>query len=118
MRASKLLALLAVACTTALAVPASALDIALTNDDGWDAPGIQIMRNALLAAGHNVTLAAPLTDQSGSSMALDLGLSLTVKKEAAGQYSVALQRPARHERRARHQRAGGNRHRAGERPFA
>jgi len=90
MRASKLLALLAVACTTALAVPASALDIALTNDDGWDAPGIQIMRNALLAAGHNVTLAAPLTDQSGSSMALDLGLSLNVKKEAAGQYSVAL----------------------------
>jgi len=90
MRASKLLALLAVACTAALAVPASALDIALTNDDGWNAPGIQIMRNALLAAGHNVTLAAPLTDQSGSSMALDLGLSLTVRKEGPGQYSVAL----------------------------
>lgn len=90
MRISKLLALLAAACTAALAVPAGALDIALTNDDGWNAPGIQIMRSALLAAGHNVTLAAPLTDQSGSSMALDLGLPLTVKKEADGQYSVAL----------------------------
>jgi len=74
---------------TALANPAAALSIALTNDDGWNAPGIQIMKAALVAAGHTVTLAAPLTDQSGSSLALDQ-VPLAVKKEAAEEYSVAL----------------------------
>jgi len=72
-----------------LANPASALDIALTNDDGWDAMGITVMREALEAAGHTVTLAAPLYDQSGSSLALDMS-PLTVTKRAPGVYSVAL----------------------------
>lgn len=89
MRSLRLLSSVAIACMTALANPAAALNIALTNDDGWNAPGIQTMKAALVAAGHTVTLAAPLTDQSGSSMALDL-VPLAVKKEAAGEYSVAL----------------------------
>jgi 5'/3'-nucleotidase SurE len=72
-----------------LANPASALDIALTNDDGWEAMGITVMKEALEAAGHTVTLAAPLTDQSGGSMALDMS-ALTVTKRAPGVYSVAL----------------------------
>lgn len=72
-----------------LSNPASALDIALTNDDGWDAMGITVMKEALQAAGHTVTLAAPLTDQSGSSLALDMS-PLTVTKRAPGVYSVAL----------------------------
>lgn len=71
------------------AIPASALDIALTNDDGWEAMGINVMKEALEAAGHTVTLAAPLTDQSGSSLALDMS-PLTVTKRAPGVYSVAL----------------------------
>jgi 5'/3'-nucleotidase SurE len=83
--------LVAVACTAAMSNPAAALDIALTNDDGWDAVGIQVMRTALEAAGHTVTLAAPLTDQSGASTALDME-PLAVKKQAEGQYSVALWR--------------------------
>ena len=90
MRISKVAWLVTIACATALAGPVSALDIALTNDDGWNAPGIQAMRAALQAAGHNVTLAAPLTDQSGGSMAFDLGATLLVTKQAEGQYSVAL----------------------------
>lgn len=90
MRSLKTLALsLAIAGITTVSTPVSALDIALTNDDGWNAPGIQIMRVALVAAGHNVTLAAPLTDQSGSSFAFDTG-PLAVKKQADRQYSVAL----------------------------
>jgi 5'/3'-nucleotidase SurE len=88
--ARRILSLVAIACSTTLTNPASALDIALTNDDGWNALGIQVMRTALQAAGHNVTLAAPLTDQSGSSMAFDLGVTLLVTKQAEGQYSVAL----------------------------
>jgi hypothetical protein len=40
-----------IACATTFALPVAALDIALTNDDGWNAPGIQVMRTALQAAG-------------------------------------------------------------------
>ena len=43
------------------------LKILLTNDDGFDAPGIQAMRRALTAAGHDVTVVAPAEQQSGSS---------------------------------------------------
>ena len=43
------------------------LRILLTNDDGFDAPGIEAMRRALTAAGHDVTVVAPAEQQSGSS---------------------------------------------------
>jgi len=82
-------ALIITALLGALACPASALDIALTNDDGWNSMGITVMKAALETAGHKVTLAAPLTDQSGSSLALDMS-PLTVRKRAEGVYSVAL----------------------------
>lgn len=74
---------------------AFALNIVLSNDDGWSAPGVQAMKRALVAAGHNVYLVAPLDEQSGSSAAINLG-SLTVVKqrdladEGALEYSVAL----------------------------
>jgi 5'/3'-nucleotidase SurE len=90
MRAIQRLTSLALVCAATLANPSYALDIALTNDDGWNAPGIQILRTALVAAGHNVTLAGPLSDQSGSSLSFDLGATLLVTKQAEGQYSVAL----------------------------
>lgn len=84
---------------TALAVcsfNASALNIALTNDDGWDAPGIQAMKAALVAAGHNVVMAGSLTGQSGSSAALNFFEGLEIVKqrgvadEGALELSVAL----------------------------
>lgn len=43
------------------------LRILLTNDDGYDAPGIVTLRERLLAAGHAVIVVAPSTNQSGSS---------------------------------------------------
>ncbi len=46
------------------------LDILLSNDDGWSAPGIQIMCAALTAAGHNVTVVAPKEDNSGKGGAI------------------------------------------------
>ena len=90
MRTSKLLSALVVACAAAWTIPAGALNIALTNDDGWSAPGIQALKAALRAAGHTVTLAAPLSDQSGGSMAWDQGVSLLVTKRGDGEYSVAI----------------------------
>jgi 5'-nucleotidase len=42
--------------------------VLLTNDDGWDAEGISVMYDALVAACYRVTLVAPKVNQSGSSM--------------------------------------------------
>lgn len=44
------------------------LEILLTNDDGYQAPGIRALYDALRRAGHRVRLAAPATNASGSSM--------------------------------------------------
>jgi 5'-nucleotidase len=77
-----------------LAMPvAHALDIALTNDDGWSSLGVQSMKAALVAAGHQVTLAAPLDEQSGSSAAINTG-GLVIRKQrdddGALEFSVAV----------------------------
>lgn len=69
---------------------ASALNIALTNDDGWSTPGIQALYNALTDAGHTVILSAPLDGQSGSGAAINIG-ALEVTRRAENQYSVALE---------------------------
>ncbi|MFP8881318.1 MAG: 5'/3'-nucleotidase SurE, partial [Myxococcota bacterium] len=49
------------------ALPASALDIVLTNDDGFETPNIQALFTALVDAGHNVIMSAPYLGQSGTS---------------------------------------------------
>jgi len=46
---------------------AQALDILLSNDDGFAAPGLIEMRKALLDADHRVVVVAPRLDQSGTS---------------------------------------------------
>ena len=72
---------------------ANALEIALSNDDGWSAPGIQAMKQALIDAGHTVTLAAPLDEQSDSSMAVDANPGdLLITKQVDGanmEFSIA-----------------------------
>lgn len=67
-----------------------ALDILLTNDDGWDAPGIQAIRKALLAAHHRVTLVAPLEQQSGRGGGIntDVGAEVAVVEQSPGVWSV------------------------------
>jgi 5'-nucleotidase len=50
---------------------AAALDILLTNDDGFDSPGITALHAALVAAQHNVTVVAPATQQSGKGGSLN-----------------------------------------------
>lgn len=47
-------------------LPASALDIVLTNDDGFETENIQALFRALTDAGHNVIMAAPYLGQSGT----------------------------------------------------
>ncbi|MEV7520618.1 5'/3'-nucleotidase SurE [Streptomyces sp. NPDC091371] len=79
-------------CTPALAGTAPALAspqeaaasggplrILLTNDDGYNAPGIRKAFEQLTAAGHDVTIVAPLTNQSGSGTKMMSAASVTVK---------------------------------------
>jgi 5'-nucleotidase len=70
-----------------------ALTIALSDDDGWDAIGIQAAKRALAAAGHSVVLAGPLDEQSGSSAGLNMtDLWITKRRDGEGalEYSVAI----------------------------
>jgi 5'-nucleotidase len=82
----------ATAASLTFSQASSALNIALTNDDGWSTYGIHALFNALTAAGHNVTLAGPLGGQSGSSAAIDvdpiLDGTLAITKQADDIYSV------------------------------
>ncbi|MEN8651315.1 5'/3'-nucleotidase SurE [Streptomyces sp. 21So2-11] len=77
-------------CTPALAgtapaaaspqtAPTGPLRILLTNDDGYSAPGIRTAFQRLTAAGHDVTIVAPLTNQSGTGTKILSGPSVTVK---------------------------------------
>ena len=55
---------------------AGPLNILITNDDGFEAEGIEVLYNTLAAAGHMVTLVAPEEQQSGTGTALDVGAIL------------------------------------------
>ncbi|MFJ8666285.1 5'/3'-nucleotidase SurE [Streptomyces sp. NPDC093600] len=59
--------------------PAGGLRILLTNDDGYNAPGIRTAFQVLTAAGHDVTIVAPLTNQSGTGTKMMSGTTVTVK---------------------------------------
>lgn len=70
-------ALLVAACCARADEPPATLDILLTNDDGYDAPGIRILRAALEAEGHRVQVVAPADNRSGSSVAISTHGTLT-----------------------------------------
>ncbi|HET9732017.1 MAG TPA: 5'/3'-nucleotidase SurE [Acidimicrobiales bacterium] len=42
----------------------------MTNDDGWDAPGLAALAAELVAVGHDVVVVAPLEDRSGSGASI------------------------------------------------
>lgn len=55
-----------------LVAPVQALDILVTNDDGYQHPWINLLRDRLVEAGHQVTLVGPAVNQSGQGTALTL----------------------------------------------
>lgn len=67
------------------------LRILLTNDDGYTSPGIRAMQAALVAAGHDVTIVAPLSEQSGKGGSLNTGVGtfVDVIEQSPGVWSVA-----------------------------
>ena len=54
--------------------------ILLTNDDGIQAVGLRAMHRALVAAGHDVQVVAPITEQSAVGHAITLSAPLRVKE--------------------------------------
>lgn len=64
------------------------LSILITNDDGYDAPGINALAEEL-ARDHDITVVAPDCDQSGMSAAISVRRSITFKKLALNRYAVS-----------------------------
>jgi 5'-nucleotidase len=83
--------LASIALMAAFAAQSSqALDIVLTNDDGWTTANIQVMFAKLKAAGHDVILSGPCTGQSGKGGALNFlrPVSVDLSKAANNEYCV------------------------------
>jgi 5'/3'-nucleotidase SurE len=85
---------LTVLAAFAAATPAHAqavdggLRILLTNDDGYEAAGITRMRDALLAAGHSVTVVAPLENRSGSSLSTTTSGLIDYYEQTPGVWAI------------------------------
>ncbi|WP_115004460.1 5'/3'-nucleotidase SurE [Xanthomonas campestris] len=54
--------------------------VLVSNDDGVDAPGIQILAEALRRAGHEVMVVAPDRDRSGASNSLTLDVPIRTRR--------------------------------------
>ena len=79
------------ACLWATNVPADEakpLRVLLTNDDGYNSPGIMAVRESLLAAGHEVVLVAPMSNQSGSGMRVTISGMLDFSEASPGIWHV------------------------------
>lgn len=63
------------------------LNILLTNDDGYTAKGINVLKSLLSKYGR-VVMVAPKTVMSAKSIAITLGTSISVKKENEDLYVV------------------------------
>lgn len=65
----------------------TALNILLTNDDGFDKPGIRALHRVFKHAGHRVILVAPTKNASGSSASLTLA-SVEVDQQDEDVYAI------------------------------
>jgi len=64
------------------------MHILLSNDDGFDAPGLSILAKALSDQHHTISIVAPRTNMSGSGMGLSLRKSISVKQLETNQFIV------------------------------
>ncbi len=64
------------------------MHILLANDDGYDAPGLQILTEALTAQHHSITVVAPRDNKSGCGMGLSLRRSIEVSQESESRFIV------------------------------
>jgi 5'-nucleotidase len=93
MRVKMLMPLMLIVALVAIPDRAESLSILLTNDDGITTPGLQTVKNALRAAGHDVLVVAPDGAQSGSSAAVTLA-SIVLTEVGENEFSAADTEPA------------------------
>jgi 5'-nucleotidase len=62
--------------------------ILLTNDDGYDAPGLRILEEVAAELAREVWIVAPAEDQSGTSHSLSLHEPLRVRRHGERKYAV------------------------------
>ena len=86
-RVTVLLALIVASFGASVRAADDGLDVLLTNDDGYDSAGLHGLRDALIEAGHRVTIVAPLTPQSGAGMKVTLS-TLELIEQVEGVWSV------------------------------
>jgi len=67
----------------------SKLRILVSNDDGIEAPGLLALESALKRAGHEVLVAAPHKERSGSSHSFSLRRMLRIREAGRDRYSVS-----------------------------
>lgn len=65
------------------------MHILLANDDGFDAPGLITLTNALESQHHKVTVVAPRENKSGCGMGISLRKNIEVSQPAKGRYIVS-----------------------------
>ncbi len=63
--------------------------ILLSNDDGYSAPGIQVLAEVLRAKGHDIWIVAPSEERSGNSHAISILSPLLCKCVAEKTFSVS-----------------------------
>jgi len=64
------------------------LHILITNDDGYNAPGLLVLADALRNQYHKVTVVAPREDKSGCGMGLTLRRNVEVEQTDSNRYVV------------------------------
>lgn len=68
------------------APPASALNILLSNDDGYDHPNLRAVYDALKARGHTVKISAPYREQSARGGAFFYGREVLIGRDSDPAY--------------------------------
>ena len=64
------------------------MNILITNDDGYDAEGISVLRDALKKAGHDVLELAPSENQSAKSHSLRISGEFELLEHGGNVYSI------------------------------
>lgn len=62
--------------------------ILLTNDDGIDAPGINVLADLLQGEGHDIHIVAPINEQSATSHSITLHEPLRVVERSRNRYAI------------------------------
>ncbi len=65
------------------------MKILLTNDDGYDAPGITVLAEELKKNGHDIIIVAPLNQQSAKSHSISLFKPMKIIEKSENLFAIS-----------------------------